>query len=430
MSYQRAYQLADQLARRHRFQVQEQRQPGLVQSVALLYNIGLERGLPVHYITSAILGSGYVISKAAIKLGTGVYEAFISQSATQETSKMPKRIPDDEPENSPLKRMRGSLERGGIIDTSNQARGADPRGHPVSAGTSGDVEPASNLMTASRTGRTDGSETAPDPVNNEQIKPYQYETVNAICPYYDLQRSWTSLAIGTGSASVNGVTFRLNTLYDIKSVSTYASDPTPAADVTDGTTPMAMFYKYWIKLYRYYTVTKTTYEMKMWTDTRSDVDEIAIWTYHHGQQQPPLVDESATPQVVNEINRRLHPHCHRKVLTPRTVTEDRNQFSTTVTIEGEYFPGNRTVHNDVAEDEFHETWHKEDEVPSLRECVTFIAQRTDKTRTGASSVLININYEFTMKIHAQFKDQKVVLQYPTQTSDIPAFTDVYNVLQA
>ena len=37
-----------------------------------------------------------------------------------------------------------------------------------------------------------------------------------------------------------------------------------------------------------------------------------------------------------------------------------------VTFSGVYMPGNRTVVNDVAEDEFKETWHKSTEVPSQR----------------------------------------------------------------
>lgn len=308
-------------------------------------------------------------------------------------------------------------------------------GEPKDAGTTEDVEMADGGATlmaskASASSRNNmGEETNVDPVSYIQHKPYQYETVNAILPYQYIETSGITIAgSSTTSTAVGAVAFRLNSLFDIGTVTTYTADPTPAADTGDGSTQKAMFYDYWLALYRYYTVVSSHYRMTIWTATKSDDGEIAVWTYHNGQQQPPLVDSAGTPQVVKEVNRKLHPHCHRNVLKCRPAsTTETNEFSNQIVIEGKYERGNYTVVNSVSEDEYSETWHKAAEIPSKREVVTFIFQRTDRTRASATAVVIK--YQFDLWLTCQFKDQIVVLQYPTQTSDIQSFTDIYNILQ-
>ena len=83
MSYARAHRLAEQLRRRARFQAAERRLPGLFDNVVLLYELGLRNGYPVNQITGAIVTSGYGLAKAAHKMGSSVYNTFISHSSAK-----------------------------------------------------------------------------------------------------------------------------------------------------------------------------------------------------------------------------------------------------------------------------------------------------------------------------------------------------------
>jgi hypothetical protein len=179
-----------------------------------------------------------------------------------------------------------------------------------------------------------------------------------------------------------------------------------------------MYYKFWTDKYRYWTVTKSTYKIKLWTDTKSDTGQWSIWTYHNGQQSPPIVTASGV-QIPDHI-RKLHKHAHVTKLWPRAASAtDIHERTTVATIEGEYYPGNVSVVNLVAEDEFKETWHKVDEVPSLKEYATIMVQHAE----GAPRVACNLHYEIEIMYHVQFKDLKVIYQYPTQETDISAITD-------
>ena len=241
---------------------------------------------------------------------------------------------------------------------------------------------------------------------------------------------WTTnqftLATGTTSTSVGSLAIRLNSIYDCISVSTYTADPTPAADTADATINKPQMMDYWSSIYRYWTVVKSEYEFRIWNESRTDEQEISIWTYHNGQQQPPLVNAGNTNNVTDQA-RKMHKHCHHTLL--------RNDFETGksliregVTIKGTYYPGNISVVNSVAEDEYKETWHRTTEVPSLREVCTFIVSRSDTQRAISTSTAVTLRYELKIKYYVQWKDLVVAYQYPTQETDFAAVDNPFAIM--
>lgn len=258
-------------------------------------------------------------------------------------------------------------------------------------------------------GRTDGSETGVDPVNFEHLRPFP-DTNNVIMPYVSRSANSFSIAATTTATGQNSIGIRLNSIYDcITTAVGFTADPTPAADTADATVNKPMLMDYWMSLYRYWTVTKTTYKVSFWLQTQDNTAELSIWCYHNGQQQPPLVDDSGTPQIVPDYMRQTHKHCHSKKLRPAATNSTETHIqSRKVVFEGVYYPGNKTVVNDVAEDEFKETWHKATEVPSQREIATFIWNKSDK----APAVAVSGFWYVEVTYHVQLKDLKAIYQYP------------------
>lgn len=275
---------------------------------------------------------------------------------------------------------------------------------------------AITTTSAGRGGRTDGAETAVDPIGEVKLRPF-HETQDTLLPFYGLSRDVpVQASVETG---VVKYTFRLNSPYDVVNVQSYTADPTPAADTADATIQKTQMYDYWASIYRYWHVTKATYEVTFWTPTKSDTGGMTIWCYHHGQQEPPLLSTANTR--VPDYMRQLHKHCHQKVLYCRgpSLTTSEHERKTAVTFTGEYMPGQKSVHNDVSEDEYQETWHRVNEVPSLREVVSFIVQKNDSC--PMEDMVVHVEYK--LFYHVQWKDQQVIYQYPTQLSDTVAVVD-------
>lgn len=283
------------------------------------------------------------------------------------------------------------------------------------AGTSEDVEMAS----FGGGGRTDGSESSVDPWGNARLRPYQ-ETQNCIMPYY--AHGTLTIATGTAASSVAALALRLNSIYDCLTISTYSADPTPAADTADGTVQKPQMFAFWSGLYRYWTVIKSHYHLHVFCDSRSASQEISCWTYHNGQQQPPLVADAGTDNVTDAA-RRTHKHAHHQYLHDEPIENGKSYYQQGIHIKGEYRQGNYTVHNDVAEDEFKETWHKVTEVPSMREVATMIFQRSDFQRFVRTDLEYNLKYRLWVTYYVQWKDLVVKFQYPTQETDFAATTD-------
>jgi hypothetical protein len=283
----------------------------------------------------------------------------------------------------------------------------------------GEAPPGARAITttsAGRGGRTDGAETAVDPIAEVKLRPF-HETQDTLLPFYGVTRGLNVQASINGSAGVKNYSFRLNSPYDVVNTGTYTADPTPAADTADALIQKTQMYDYWSSIYRYWHVTKSTYEITFWAETKHDTAGLSIWCYHHGQQEPPILNTAGN--IIPDYIRQLHKHCHMQVLYPRGTGTSDHERKTAVTFTGTYVPGQKSVHNDVAEDEYQETWHRVNEVPSLREVVSFIIQKND----SCTETDVVVHMEYKLFYHVQWKDQLVIYQYPTQLSDTVAVTD-------
>ncbi|KAH9124338.1 hypothetical protein LEN26_008350 [Aphanomyces euteiches] len=276
----------------------------------------------------------------------------------------------------------------------------------------GGISAGISLFASSKGGRTDGSESGVDPFYAPRLRPFM-DTQNTILPYYKSGLSLT-LASGATSTAVKNFTIRINSIWDILTTVTYAEDPAPAAATADGTNETPIMREWWQNIYRYWTVLRADYKVRFWTNDKTD-QEADIWCYHHGQQVPPITQGGSGGAPLYSKYRRLHRHAHFKTLgTFNSATTENGLFRKQVTFTGTYKPGNNTIHNDVFEDEYKETWHRTTEVPSLHEMVTFIAQRSERSGTGTDLV---INYDVEVVYHVQWKDLESKFQYLEPAAD-------------
>lgn len=287
----------------------------------------------------------------------------------------------------------------------------------------GTEAPMSNALVLRAGGATnDGAmnkqgETPVDPAyDGYQLNPYP-ATMNAILPYFNKGTAGLTLATGSSGAGVaKHFTFRINSIYDILfDGSTYSADPTPAAQAADGTLQFPIMRPYYASLYQYWTVVKADYTVNIWSDSTDNYD-LDIWCYHHGQQMPPITNTDNT--TLWSKYRKFHKHCHMKRLKLRssTQTEIRKQ-SNRVTFHGTYHPGrDGSVHNEVSEDAYSETWHKISAVPKLHENVTFIIQKAEHNATYVGTP--TVEYDIEIVYYVQFKDLAAQYQYITPLSAV------------
>lgn len=406
-SYARARVLAERLHRRARQAGQVN--PNLFDTYLILYEIGQRNGLPMNRITAAIVSSGYVAINAAYKIGHGAVSA-ISHLASNNAMPTNERDP---PPNPKRPRLRGPGEGAGTSDDVNTIEDADMDADFDNAAVVADAQRSGT--SAARTGRTDGSETGVDPFYAPRLRPFN-DTQNAILPYY--YTGSQTLATGTGALAVKAVSIRLNSIYDVLATAgmTYIADPTPAAQVSDGAgnIEIPILRNFWSNIYRYWTVIECRYKVRFWVNDAND-QEADIWCYHHGQQAPPLISTETTPTVIWSKYRRLHRHAHYKTIRSYNSTAtEKGLFNRDVVFTGKYHMGHSTVHNDVAEDEYKETWHGVNEIPSLVENASFIMQRSQRS---ASSVALTINYDIEVVFHVQWKDLESKFQYMEPGAD-------------
>lgn len=309
------------------------------------------------------------------------------------------------------KKLRGSQSAGTSDDVNLPAEA--PHVIPTDEDMGGDDNSGTMTAASARSsgGRTDGSETHVDPFYAPRLRPFM-DTQNTINPMY--RTGSLTIASGTTSTSVAHFSIRINSIWDVLTSLTYAADPTPAAGTSDGGNETPMLREFWQNIYRYWTVVKTHYKVRFWTNDATD-QEFDIWCYHHGQQMPPVTVGGSGGTTMYSKYRRLHRHAHYKTLnTYNSAATEKPLFKNTVTFEGVYRPGNRTVVNDVAEDEYKETWHRVTEVPSLQEYVTFIAQRSERSGTATQ---VTLNYDIELVFHTQWKDLEAKFQYMDPTAD-------------
>ena len=147
------------------------------------------------------------------------------------------RHPNGEPEN---KRLRG----GG--DSRDPPDVIPPDDVDMDAGTGTStpgMAPLARSMGGSSGGRTDGSETAVDPITDVKLRPFR-ETQNVVMPFYITERD-NALTSADSAAGMFKFAIRLNSSYDCLTDVVYSADPTAAADVADAIVQKPMYYKFW-----------------------------------------------------------------------------------------------------------------------------------------------------------------------------------------
>lgn len=248
-------------------------------------------------------------------------------------------------------------------------------------------------------------ETAIDMWKNARLTPFP-KTQNTILPYYRVTGG--ALLATQNEQGLHTFTIRLNSIFDCLTVRSYVADPAAAADTADGTIQCPIMRDFWIQVYDYWTVISCHYKVRFWS-VDADAQEIEIFEYKHGAQFPPTVNANGTTgPLIWRKNRMMHPNMRFKTLKllPTTTTE-LDPFDRSVTFEGDYHYSDDF--NSVAEDELSQTWHKITEVPPLREQLSFIIQRSERS---PFSLPVTINYDIELVYHVQWKDLKAQLEYP------------------
>jgi hypothetical protein len=290
-------------------------------------------------------------------------------------------------------------------------------------------------------------ETAVDNIPVTRYTPFD-KTQQVMMPYY-VHQVGLSISSGNQSGAVHTKSFRLNSIYDVETGTTYTADPTPAADSADGTVNTPSMRNYWTQLYRKWTVVGCRYHIRFrpndylkYTDA-----QYSIYVYEHGDQAIPKVNTASTPKVIQDLYRKYHPHIvahkyvnsndrYNQIVTGTGVYNggpgnagDGNAADVYMTLpngqhdwvsihKGTYHKG--SIEHAVVEDELAQTWHNVDEVPPTREIMTCIVQRSDTSDTGQS---LNFELEFSIEYIVQLKDLKADFEYLHDTTDFPAITD-------
>ena len=173
-------------------------------------------------------------------------------------------------------------------------------------------------------------ETPVDPFTNVNARAFP-NTTNALLPYYT--SGSLSLAAGaTDETAVKTFTIRMNSIYDCMAALTHSEDPTITADTADGTVNTPIMRKWWTSFYRYWHVVGADIKVRFWSETLKD-GEVDIFSYFHGLQNPPIVNDTGTTGgIVHKEYRILHPHMYYQtfICRPSTAT-DRNLYSSGVT---------------------------------------------------------------------------------------------------
>lgn len=284
-----------------------------------------------------------------------------------------------------------------------------------SAGSGTTVARVGNNAPAQGSRNTNNGETGIDPGPTYTLNPF-VESKNVFMRY----RTSSSLALAAGavgSTSCLRETYRLNSIYDIKTTSAYVADPTAAADTADATLNLPQMRAYWSEFYRYWTVVKTHWKIKYWCTTSSSVSEPIMYVYFHGQQHPPVQNHLTDTRVEHYYRKKHKNMFYKKIECNPSSSTETSYFGRNRTVKeasGTFVPG--SIDNLISEDEFQETWHKMTEVPSQRELMTIMFQRSERSLDTA----LTCNYELELTFEVQLRDLKAQYEYLTIDSAIPA----------
>lgn len=257
-------------------------------------------------------------------------------------------------------------------------------------------------------------ETAVSKIPRSRYKPFN-DTEQVIMNYYKY-----NAAKALSATTAVGHSYRINSIYDSEITPlTYVEDPTPASDAAGAIVNTPHMRPYWMTWYRYWTVVKCDWHIRVIPNTRLTLGEADVYLYFHGLQCPPLA--TSTPSLITYQYRRLHPNMmHKRLIFDTTGSVNDSLLEKGVTFSGTWYPG--MVRHEVHEDEFHQVWNQASEAPPQREAVTILVQPSD--RNEADPVNLTYRLEVSFDYHVQLKDLKAKFEYLTSESGFSAVSVV------
>jgi len=237
--------------------------------------------------------------------------------------------------------------------------------------------------------------------------------------------------------------FRLNSIYDVKTSYSYnLENPTSdiARETTSGSIEVPAMRKYWATKYNYWSVVESRWNFnyrsnRIQAQNEAADEQIAIYHYKHGIQEPPTNQNTNTSGGYTEggeiwdIYRRRHPtminnmyiyeNAHPSHGTYNNIQEKFKSYSY------KFNPGD--VPHQVQEDELKQTWHRMNEVPPTAEKMTIMFQRGPRNQfPGGGSSDHEVCYDIEVEFDVQLKDMKAELEYLEPSYDIPSISDYAN----
>jgi hypothetical protein len=219
-------------------------------------------------------------------------------------------------------------------------------------------------------------------------------------------RDTGSMSIAAATTEPQQLTYRLNSITDIKTDITYGADPDrSAADTIDSTPNIPAMRNFWSCVYDYYTVIRSRYHFRIRPNnaTSNNSDAFDVFQHMHGKQIPPKVTTGTTPVPWNY--RKRFPHTIHKQVKTMPANNDHFQLYWT-DFYGEWYPG--MINHEVEEDELKKTWIKFNNTPPIGEFLTFVGQRSSLTPNTRAMDFI---YEISIEYEVQLKSLKDQFQY-------------------
>lgn len=294
-------------------------------------------------------------------------------------------------------------------------------------------------------GGGDGGADGGNSLNKPQVTPvsrfpYAFEGIprqyTTILPY------WKTVTNGAVSATAGSrstdMYIRMNSIYDILKEDGigFTADPTAIADIADaGAKETPMWRAYWGQFWEWWTVVECRYKIDIQlTSNRPDVQMGIIWGYV-GLQKPPKVSSGTTDITYDEYRRWKGYNIAVTKGERRTNGVIANQTADgggssadpitswtenfvngkniyhgdgrSLSIKGVYHPGDGT--HEVTEDELAERWIYGNNVPKEQNLLWI---RTFYMPTSAVNVELSYTYRVDVEYVVQYKDQKVIWQFP------------------
>lgn len=242
-------------------------------------------------------------------------------------------------------------------------------------------------------------------------------TEQVIMPYYQY-----SAGNALSATAAIGFTWRLNSVNDVLAgASIYSADPAAAAQTGTNPGEVPMFRDYWFNFYKYFTVVKCEYRLRVRPGSNSNVGQMTAYLYEHGQQFPPLSYSSPATLIPHHV-RLTHPGMRYKhILTHDAPGSgvDKNYNSLWTEFYGTFTPG--SIKHEVEEDAFINTWTKTGDMPAQFDLLTLMVQPSPVN--AATVTDMTFAYEITMKYYVQLKDLYAQYQYPTPGTSVSSITN-------